>query len=158
VYIEYFHVSAQHYGFLFGLNIIGIMFGNFMNTRLIGRLGSLRIISFTSAVSCVASLFVSLVCLTGWGGLWSIVAGLFFVVGVVGLLSANCTTDLMHRYPQNAGAAAAVFGAVQLALGAASSLVVGLWRGVSPTGMGVTIGVAGVLCYCGRGMVVRWHK
>ncbi len=43
---------------------------------------------------------------------------LFFVVGVVGLLSANCTTELMHRYPKNAGAAAAVFGAMQLALGA----------------------------------------
>ena len=46
VYIEYFHVSAQHYGFLFALNIVGIMFGNFMNTRLVGRLGSLPIISF----------------------------------------------------------------------------------------------------------------
>jgi DHA1 family bicyclomycin/chloramphenicol resistance-like MFS transporter len=157
VYIEYFHVSAQHYGFLFGLNIIGIMFGNFLNTRLVGRLGSLRIIAFSAAVSCGASLFVSLVSLTGWGGLWSIVVGLFFVVGVVGLLSANCTTDLMHRYPQNAGAAAAVFGAMQLALGALASFAVGLWGGVSPTGMGVTIGVAGVLCYCGRVLVVRWH-
>ena len=112
VYIEYFHVSAQHYGFLFALNIVGIMLGNFMNTRLVGQLGSLPIISFAATVSCIASLFVCLVSLTGWGGLWSIVFGLFFVVGVVGLLSANCTTDLMHRYPMNAGAAAAVFGAV----------------------------------------------
>ena len=157
VYIEYFHVSAQHYGFLFALNIVGIMFGNFMNTRLVGRLGSLPIISFAATVSCIASLFVCLVSLTGWGGLWSIVFGLFFVVGVVGLLSANCTTDLMHRYPQNAGAAAAVFGAVQLALGALSSLAVGLWQDGSPKGMGATVGVAGLLCYLGRILVVRWH-
>jgi DHA1 family bicyclomycin/chloramphenicol resistance-like MFS transporter len=157
VYIEYFHVSAQHYGFLFALNIVGIMFGNLMNTRLIGRLGSLPIISFSATVSCVASLFVSLVCLTGWGGLWSIVVGLFFVVGVVGLLSANCTTDLMHRYPHNAGAAAAVFGAVQLALGALASVAVGVWEGATPKGMGVTIGVAGLLCYGGRLLVLRWH-
>lgn len=157
VYIEYFHVSAQHYGFLFALNIVGIMFGNFMNTRLVGQLGSLPIISFAATVSCVASLFVCLVSLTGWGGLWSIVAGLFFVVGVVGLLSANCTTDLMHRYPLNAGAAAAVFGAVQLALGALSSLAVGLWPDGSPKGMGIVVGVAGSLCYVGRVLVVRWH-
>lgn len=157
VYIEYFHVSAQHYGFLFALNIVGIMFGNFLNTRLIGLLGSLRLIAFSAIVSCVASLFVSLVCLTGWGGLWSIVGGLFFVVGVVGLLSANCTTDLMHRYPHNAGAAAAVFGAVQLALGALASFVVSAWGGVSPVGMGVVVGVAGVLCFGGRFLVVRWH-
>jgi MFS transporter, DHA1 family, multidrug resistance protein len=157
VYIEYFHVSAQHYGFLFALNIVGIMFGNFLNTRLVGRLGSLPIISFAATVSCVASLFVCLVSLTGWGGLWSIVFGLFFVVGVVGVLSANCTTDLMHRYPVNAGAAAAVFGAVQLSLGALSSLAVGLWHDGSPRGMGIVVGVAGALCYVGRILVVRWH-
>jgi DHA1 family bicyclomycin/chloramphenicol resistance-like MFS transporter len=157
VYIEYFHVSAQHYGFLFALNIVGIMFGNFLNTRLVGQLGSLPIISFAATVSCVASLFVCLVSLTGWGGLWSIVFGLFFVVGVVGVLSANCTTDLMHRYPLNAGAAAAVFGAVQLALGALSSLAVGLWQDGSPRGMGIVVGVAGSLCYVGRILVVRWH-
>ncbi|MGF6599333.1 DHA1 family bicyclomycin/chloramphenicol resistance-like MFS transporter [Paraburkholderia sp. GAS448] len=157
VYIEYFHVSAQHYGFLFGLNIIGIMSGNFLNTRFVGRLGPLPIISFAAAISTVASLFVALVCLTGWGGLWSIVAGLFFVVGVVGVLAANCTTELMHRYPRNAGAAAAVFGAMQLALGAVASVAVGLWQGGTPKGMGATIGVAGLLCYVGRCLVIRWH-
>ena len=157
VYIEYFHVSAQHYGFLFGLNIVGIMAGNFLNTRLVSRYGPLRMIVAAATVSCVASLFVALVCLTGWGGLWSIVAGLFFVVSVVGLLSANCTTDLMHRYPLNAGAAAAVFGAVQLGLGALASLAVGLWHDGSPQGMGVVIAVCGLLCYAGRVLVVRWH-
>ena len=157
VYIEYFHVSPQHYGFFFGLNIFGIMLGNFINTRLVGRLGALRLVSIAATVSAVASLFVALACLTGWGGLWSIVAGLFFVVAVVGLLGANCATDLMYRYPRNAGAAAAVFGATQLALGALASIVVGLFPGVSPFGMGLTIGVCGVLAYVGRILVVRWH-
>lgn len=157
VYIDYFHVSPQHYGFFFGLNVFGIIAGNFLNTRFVGRVGQLRIISFAATISCIASLFVALVCITGWGGLWSIVVGLFFVVGVVGVLSANCTTDLMHRYPHNAGAAAAVFGAVQLALGALASIVVGLWHDTSPLGMGVTIGSAGVLCYVGRLLILRWH-
>ncbi|MFC0397952.1 Bcr/CflA family multidrug efflux MFS transporter [Paraburkholderia rhizosphaerae] len=157
VYIEYFHVSAQHYGFLFGLNIVGIMAGNFVNARLVSQYGPVRMIVAAATISCVASLFVALVCLTGWGGLWSIVFGLFFVVSMVGLLSANCVTDLMHRYPRNAGAAAALFGAVQFGLGALASLAVGLWRDGSPQGMGVTIAVCGVLCYVGRVLVVRWH-
>ncbi|MEA3124109.1 MAG: transporter, family, multidrug resistance protein, partial [Caballeronia sp.] len=82
---------------------------------------------------------------------------LFFVVGVVGLLSANCTTDLMHRYPHNAGAAAAVFGAVQLALGALASVAVGLFHDGTPQGMGIVIGVTGVLTFVGRTLVLRWH-
>jgi DHA1 family bicyclomycin/chloramphenicol resistance-like MFS transporter len=157
VYIEYFHVSAQHYGFLFALNIVGIMGGNYLNTRLVGRHGPLRIIVVSATISCIASLFVAVACLTGWGGLWSIVFGLFFVVGVVGVLGADCVTDLMHRYPLNAGAAAALFGATQFGLGALASLAVGLWRDGSPQGMGVTIAVCGVLCYVGRVLVARWH-
>jgi MFS transporter, DHA1 family, multidrug resistance protein len=157
VYIEYFHVSPQHYGLFFGMNVFGIMLGNFTNTRLVGRLGALRMVSMASVVSCVASLFVALVCVTGWGGLWSIVFGLFFVVGMVGLISANCATDLMYRYPKNAGAAAAVFGAAQLGLGALASAVVGWFPGISPFGMGCTIGTCGVLAYVGRLIILRWH-
>jgi MFS transporter, DHA1 family, multidrug resistance protein len=158
VYIEYFHVKPQHYGFFFGLNIIGIIGWNVINARLVRRLGSLKLISIASFVSVVAALAVSLVCLTGWGGLWSIVVCLFFVVGVVGLLSANCTTDLMHRYPRNAGAAAAVFGAVQLALGAVASLVIGVLQDGTPRGLGFVIGVTGVLTFVGRTLVLRWHE
>ncbi|KDR36480.1 hypothetical protein BG57_16655 [Caballeronia grimmiae] len=76
---------------------------------------------------------------------------------MVGLLSANCTTELMHRYPRNAGAAAAVFGAMQLALGALASLAVGLFHDVTPHGMGIVIGVCGVLTFAGRTLVMRSH-
>ncbi|MEZ2349508.1 Bcr/CflA family multidrug efflux MFS transporter [Caballeronia sp. RCC_10] len=157
VYIDYFHVKPQHYGLLFGLNIVGIIAGNVLNTKLVGRVGPIRMISGAAIVSVAAALVVALVALTGWGGLWSIVASLFFVVGVVGLLSANCTTELMHRYPRNAGAAAAVFGAMQLALGALASLAVGLFHDVSPHGMGIVIGVCGVLTFAGRTLVMRSH-
>ncbi|MBN3726428.1 Bcr/CflA family multidrug efflux MFS transporter [Burkholderia sp. Ac-20379] len=157
VYIEYFHVSAQHYGLLFGMNILGVMIGNFINTRLVARVGSMRLISAASLVSAVASLCVAFFALTGIGGLWSIVAGLFFVVGVIGLLSANCSTDLMLRYPHNAGAAAALFGAMQLGLGAVASAVVGLLADGTPFGMGVTIAITGALCFVGRRFVLRWH-
>lgn len=157
VYIEYFHVSPQHYGLFFGANVFGIMLGNFLNTRFIGRVGTLRMVSMASTISIIASFFVALMCVTGWGGLWSIVTGLFFVVGVVGLLSANCATDLMYRYPKNAGAAAAVFGATQLGLGAFASVVVGWFPGISPLGMGCTIGACGALTWIGRSIVVKWH-
>ena len=157
VYIQYFHVPAQAYGFFFGLNILGIMTGSFLNTRLVIRLGSLPIISAAATLCAVASVAVAIACLTGWGGLWSIVASLFFMVSSVGVLSANCTTDLMHRYPRNAGAAAALFGAIQLAFGALSSAAIGLQDDASPHGMGVVILVCGLLCYAGRLLIVKWH-
>jgi Arabinose efflux permease len=157
VYISHFHVSPQTYGLFFGLNVIGVIIGNFINARFVRREGSLRMISAAALVSCVSSVYVAAVCLMGWGGLWAIVVGLFFVVGVIGMLAANCMADMMYRYPRNAGAAAALFGAAQLGFGALATLMVGLWHGTSPVGMGWTIGVSGVLCYVGRMTIVRWH-
>ncbi|MDR9259221.1 hypothetical protein FEP25_00011 [Burkholderia multivorans] len=63
----------------------------------------------------------------------------------------------MHRYPHNAGASAAVFGAMQLALGALASVAIGVLADGTPFAMGVTIGVTGVLCFVGRYLVLRWH-
>ena len=77
----------------------------------------------------------------------------------MGVLSADCTTDLMQRYPNNAGAAAALFGATQFVLGALSSLAVGVLQdaGGSPRAMGMVIVVCGVASYAARTVVVRLH-
>jgi DHA1 family bicyclomycin/chloramphenicol resistance-like MFS transporter len=157
VYIDYFHIPAQHYGMFFGVNVIGIMGGNYLNTRLVARLGPVPIISVAACLSCAASVLVFLACLTGIGGLWSIVVSLFLVVAVVGVLSANCTTHLMLRYPNNAGAAAALFGAMQLAMGALASIAVGWFHDGTPIGMGIVVGVCGLLCFAGRYLVLKWN-
>lgn len=159
VYINYFRVAPQHYGFLFGMNIIGIMGGNFINTRMVHRVGTLRMISRAATIGMLASLAVGVVCLTGWGGLTAVVVTLFLVVSVVGVLSADCTTDLMQRYPKNAGAAAALFGSTQFALGALSSLAVGALQDAdgSPRAMGMVIVFCGLASYAARAVVVRMH-
>jgi DHA1 family bicyclomycin/chloramphenicol resistance-like MFS transporter len=159
VYINYFHVAPQHYGFLFGMNIVGIMLGNFANTRLVHKLGALKIISRAATVGLCGGLAVCAVGLSGWGGLAAVAASLFFVVAVVGVLGADCTTEMMHRYPNNTGAAAALFGAMQLGLGAFASLAVGSLQDAagSPRAMGIVIGVCSVLCYAGRAAILRWR-
>jgi DHA1 family bicyclomycin/chloramphenicol resistance-like MFS transporter len=40
VYIQYFGVPAEHYGFLFGLNIVGMMAWAALNARLVARRGA----------------------------------------------------------------------------------------------------------------------
>ncbi len=147
VYIDYFHVKPQHYGLLFGLNIIGIItreraeyavcrqcrfaaddLGRGVRQRGRGPGGRARVPDGLGRAVVDRRVLV----FRGRRG---------------GLLSANCTTDLMHRYPHNAGAAAALFGAMQLALGALASLAIGLFHDGSPRGMGIVIGVCGLLTY-----------
>ncbi len=60
VYIDYFGVAAQNYGFLFGINIIGIMSLSFLNRKLVSRfaLSKLLVVSNLIAFAASAVLFV----------------------------------------------------------------------------------------------------
>lgn len=157
VYIDYYKVTPQHYGWFFAVNVIGLVGGSLLNAKLVGRVGTLRMISWASGISIAAALLAGLACETGWGGLPMLAWALFFVVATIGVLGANCVTDLMHRYPNNAGAAAALFGAVQFALGAASGAAVGLLSNGTPSALGEVIVFCGLCAFVGRTLLIRWH-
>lgn len=157
VYIDYYHVAPQHYGFFFAANIVGLVGGNLLNAKWVGRRGTLPMISGAAAIACAAALVTGLACLTGWGGLPLLAGALFFVVSTTGVLGANCVTELMHRYPGNAGAAAALFGAVQFGLGALSGSVLGLLSDGTPLALGGVIAACGLCTLLGRGLLMRVH-
>ena len=60
------------------------------------------------------------------GYLPGVMLAMFVVVSMTGLLGANCVGLLMARYPANAGAAAALFGAAQFGFGMLASATVSL--------------------------------
>ncbi|SDV47743.1 Bcr/CflA family multidrug efflux MFS transporter [Chitinasiproducens palmae] len=149
VYIEYYGVSPQHYGLLFAGNIVGMVALNFMNSRLVGRVGTLPITRVVVTVHLIAALATAFVSITGLGGLPALAVCLFFVVSTVAVLGANCVTDLMHRYPSAAGAAAALFGALQFVCGACVASLVGVFSNGTPFSMGALIGACGALAFAG---------
>ncbi|KKB63950.1 major facilitator transporter [Robbsia andropogonis] len=158
VYISYYHVAPEHYGFFFAANIVGLVGGNVLNAKLVSKLGTMRMISWASGVSIAAALITGFVCVTGIGGLPLLAAALFFVVSTTGVLGANCVTDLMQRYPNNAGAAAALFGAVQFGLGAGAGGLLGVLSTGTPLALGVLIVVCGVCAFIGRTVLLRLHR
>jgi DHA1 family bicyclomycin/chloramphenicol resistance-like MFS transporter len=64
------------------------------------------------------------IAMSGGDAVPAVIAGLFIVVSMTGLLGANCVGLLMARYPQNAGAAAALFGSSQFGFGMWASAAV----------------------------------
>ena len=67
VYIQYFGVSAQHYAWLFALNIAGIMIMSFINARMVGRLGAQRMVCLGAAVALLSGLALLAVTAGGRG-------------------------------------------------------------------------------------------
>jgi len=68
---------------------------------------------------------------------------------MTGLLGANCVGLLLARYPQNAGAAAALFGSAQFGLGMWASAAVAYGHDASGRRMAAVILVCGLLSFVG---------
>ncbi len=147
VYIQYFGVSTQQYAYLFGFNIFGIMVMTVTNANLVGRIGPQRMIQFCATVLFLAGLALFLMGLTGFGGLWGIVLGLWFFVAMTGSLSANCIAQLMAIFSKQAGAAAGLAVASQFGLGALLSFLVSQFHTVSPWPMVSFMAGAATICF-----------
>lgn len=142
VYIEIFHVTTFHFGLFFGLNVVGLFLGTWINSLLVMKYGYHRMLAGGVVVSLLGSL--SLLCTSYFeiGGLFAVVAGLFIAVGPGSMIGANATVGLMNLYPHNAGAAAALFGVAQFGLGACTSLLVGLFYDGTPMAMASSMALA----------------
>lgn len=150
VYIEYFQISPQGYGWLFGLNIFGVIIVTLINARLVTRFGPLAMLGAGAVIVSVAVLGLSVVASTEAPGLIGIVLPVVLFVSVTGLMGANCVASLLKLFPNNAGAAAGLAVSSQFALGAAFSAWVGILADGSPRPMCWVIAAAGagsVLCY-----------
>lgn len=133
-FIELHGFSPFAYSVLFASNAVGIFAANFVNSRLVKSRGP----ALMAGVGCSLGFAGALLlwAATGFeGALPAVILGLFVVVSMTGLLGANCVGLLMARYPQNAGAAAALFGASQFGLGMLASATVSYVH--SPDGRGM---------------------
>jgi len=126
-FIELQGFSPTAYGALFAANALGIFAANYLNSRLVKARGAAAMAGVGSACGFAGAVLLALAmavpdCIA------AVVAGLFVVVSMTGLLGANCVGLLMARYPKNAGAAAALFGSSQFGLGMWASAAVSYYH------------------------------
>ncbi|MEG3159416.1 multidrug effflux MFS transporter [Sphingomonas sp. LB2R24] len=145
-YISYYHVPAQAYGWLFGSVIAGIMAVNMINTRLVTKLGSDRLLRAGTTGTAVFGVAVAVAAGTGWGGLWCLAATLFLFSAMSGLIVANSIAGALARFPERAGTASALVGAIQYGAGIVGSALVGAFADGTPWPMGWVVAVAGTGC------------
>ena len=69
VYIEYFGVPPQYYGFLFGVNMIGMITASFVNSRIVVRRGADRLLRLACAVGATAGFVLLTTGVSGFGAI-----------------------------------------------------------------------------------------
>lgn len=122
-FIELQHFSPMAFSLVFAANALGIFAANYLNSRLVRSRGPAVMAGVGSGLGFAGAVLLAAV-INLPDALPAVIVGLFIVVSMTGLLGANCVGLLMARYPQNAGAAAALFGASQFGLGMLASAAV----------------------------------
>ncbi|HHR1003584.1 TPA: multidrug effflux MFS transporter [Raoultella planticola] len=120
VYIRYFGVEPQHYGWLFAVNILGLMTMSLVNRRLVQRyaLGDLLKVALV-----VASLAMAFSVKLHHGGLVGIALCVFLFFSMNGVIAATSTAAALDEAGEFAGSASAFIGSLQYGSGIVSSLL-----------------------------------
>jgi DHA1 family bicyclomycin/chloramphenicol resistance-like MFS transporter len=110
VFIELYKVSASSYGWLFGLNALGLVAASQLNARLLSRFRSEILLTRASITQVVLGVWLLLVAVIPVGGLIGLLVPLFGIIGSMGFVQPNIITGAMADQAQRAASASAVIG------------------------------------------------
>ncbi|ALS99917.1 multidrug effflux MFS transporter [Lacimicrobium alkaliphilum] len=117
VYMEAFGVSEQLFGILFASNVAALMMVNFVNTRLVVRLGSERMLTIGLVLGLSAAASLLTVNLLGLGLAFTVIS-IIPLIGSLGLMAVNADSLILIRFPHHSGTATAVIGSLRFGSGA----------------------------------------
>ncbi len=135
VFIDGFGLSPTAYGALFGLCAAGLIAMAQLNARLLPRFGHGTILRWASRTYLAAAVALAAVAFAGIHVLAAVLAPVFVMVSLQGILNPNTTVGALSRHAAHAGSASALMGTGQFLMGAISGLLVGVFTDGTPRGM-----------------------
>ncbi|MBJ8398208.1 multidrug effflux MFS transporter [Citrobacter sp. SX206] len=123
VYIRYYHVDPQHYGWLFALNIVGVMAMSVVNRRLVQRHALEQLLKYATMLATLAAVALALLVKLEIGGVIAIIITVFLLFSMNGIIAATSTAAALDAAPNIAGSASALIGSLQYGSGIISSLL-----------------------------------
>ncbi len=126
VYIEHFGVDEQMFSLLFGLNVLMLIAANFINSRLVSRLGSPNMLKagwFSALCFAVGLVLVSSLDLSLF---WTVLM-IAPLMASLGLIATNADALILIAFPKHSGTATAVIGTLRFGAGALAGPLLALW-------------------------------
>ena len=117
VYIELNHVSPQHFGYYFALNIVFLFIMTIINSRFVRRVGALNMFRAGLWIQFVMAIWLVLSAFTGVG-FWALVVGVAAFVGCLSMVSSNAMAVILDEFPHMAGTASSLAGTFRFGIGA----------------------------------------
>ena len=147
VFIDLYGVPAHHYGWLFGLNALGLIASSQYNRRLLRHESADSILRRANRWTVFAGLLLLAVAVIGWGGLPALLAPLFVYLASIGFTAPNAMANALAHQGARAGSASALIGTLQFGVATVASTLVGLLGHGSALPMATVIAGCGLLAY-----------
>lgn len=142
VFMDLYHVSGQHYGWIFAIVAGGLITSSQINNLLLKRYRSEQIIPVVLSVQCIVSAILVIGTMMSVLDLYGTIACIFFYLCCQGFSFPNSSALSMAPFSKEAGSASALLGSIQMALGAIASAMVGLFSN------GTAIPMVAVMALC----------
>ena len=155
VYIQYFGIPAEQFGWYFGAGAASFITVSQVNRRLVVRYGPRRVLGWgvnALAASAALLLVFSATHTLGFAGVF---VPIFFMIGAVGLIASNATSVAMAPFAERAGVASSLLGATQSAFGVLASATVGWIGNHGPLPMAMVMFACAAISFITHAALVR---
>ncbi len=143
LFMQRYGLSANAFSLLFALNAVGLIGSAQVNRRLTRSYDTHAILRAATLVNASASVLLPVLAWSGAGGFVGFFADVFVCLATLGLILPNATAAAMAPFPDRAGAASALLGTLQFAIGAATGALVGIFHDGTGLPMALTIAACG---------------
>ena len=155
VFIEYFGVKPENFGYLYGIVVAGLMSAAILNSRLVIHYGLNKMIDHGNLIRSIGIILLLLVSWFRIGGIPAMLIALIITVSPTIIINVNAAVGLLHLFPRLTGTASAVSGAAIFATGAVSGSIVGFLHDGTIMPMVVTMALFSITSNAAYWMVNR---
>ncbi len=137
-------LPAEYFGYTFMVVVFGYIAGAMASSRLVGRLGVIRVLTLGQLVGLLAASLFLMLAIFEVNQLIPILIAFFMIFMAGGLSLAVSQMGAIAELPKAAGKASSVFGFMQIAFASLVGFVVGQFydETLMPTAVGVMLAIA----------------
>lgn len=117
VYITVYKVSEFSFSILFGITVLALMMAHFINTRLVARKGSRKMLWYGLTLSVIASSSLLLANLLSMPLVFTVIS-ILPLMGSISMVAVNSDALVLTKFPEQSGTATAVIGTLRFGVGA----------------------------------------
>jgi DHA1 family bicyclomycin/chloramphenicol resistance-like MFS transporter len=117
VYMTVYQVSEFSFSLLFAVTVVALMSAHFINTRLVTRKGSRKMLWYGLTLSVTASAALLLVNLFSMPLIFTVLS-ILPLMGSISMVAVNSDALVFIKFPDQAGTATAVIGTLRFGIGA----------------------------------------